>query len=469
MKKSIVFLLGFAIVSLFAAEQPALTVRFDQENGRIRKSLHGSNYMPSIIGANRDKDFQALRFTYCRTHDQALCNPGQRIVDTHFIFPREDADAADPKNYYFAATDHLLNTLVRNGGAAYYRLGTSIENTAGTAHFNTLPVRDAEQYAKIFAGIIRHYNHSWNNGFEMKIPYWEIWGEPNNIPCLWAGTKEEFIQFFATVLEHLKAEFPDEKIGGPGLTWPDPEWINPLLAECKKRGVTPDFISFHTYVDKPEVMVQLVGDCRAILDAAGCQETEVHLNEWHYLRGKWAELTAETDDSAYDDLTRGVSGMWGIDSAAFNVAMVALFHDVPLDVACYYGFGMSGNAGTWGFYRHGRRKNKTFHSMKMIGEFVNTYERRVRCESALPGIYALAAFNADRSRGAILLSDYRSKLNRVKLRLAGLQEIRNLEIVRLDQNNDENKDTAEIKDGLLTLGKDNGDSAVWLIRFDVVP
>ncbi|MCQ2380696.1 MAG: hypothetical protein MJ025_07235, partial [Victivallaceae bacterium] len=327
-------LCGVFTFSLAAA--PELAVRFDCPAGAVRKELHGSGYMPNISEMGNyhkgNAQFKKLGFSMSRTHDQTLFNPGERVVDTVFVFPLEKQDPSDPSNYCFGPTDFLLENLVSCGTLPYYRLGVSTENTPDNRHFNSEMPKDAVHYAKILAGIVRHYNYGWANGYRMGIPYWEIWNEPDIGVKMWKGDLAQFNRFFVTVLKQLKQEFPNEKFGGPGYqklcgTAAGEKNLRELLALCKEEGVKPDFISFHFYGYDARGALDYLDRIRAIMDECGFRDTEMHLNEWHY-NFDWAWRTWDTE-----------RGGGGIDSAAFNIAMFSGVHDKPLDVACYYGAG----------------------------------------------------------------------------------------------------------------------------------
>ena len=198
---------------------------FSRESGRIRKSLHGSNAVPRMSNRNIynfGPMYADMKFTASRTHDWALWNPGQRIIDTHFLFPLPKADPADPANYYFDATDEYFAQCAEFGTEVFYRLGTSIEHTKGK-HFTALMPEDFDRYAEVLAGIGRHYTRWWADGFHYDIRYWEIWNEADLGPQMWSGTLAQFEEFFAIVLKRLKSEFPELKIGGPAYCWFAPE------------------------------------------------------------------------------------------------------------------------------------------------------------------------------------------------------------------------------------------------------
>ena len=113
-----------------------LSADFTMEKGPIRRGLHSSGYAPTIshFGGSA-RDIKELNFDSMRTHDLALINSGQRVIDAHFIFPLQHLDATNPSNYYFKATDYLLGLSRSIGLKIFYRLGTSIEHT-GSVHFN---------------------------------------------------------------------------------------------------------------------------------------------------------------------------------------------------------------------------------------------------------------------------------------------------------------------------------------------
>ncbi len=136
---------------------------FTMATAKIRPALHSSGWTPRSSPRsiqNDDEAVKALNMTYARTHDWALVNAGQRVVDYQNIFPLFDKDPKDPSNYYFAPTDHLIQLSRDIGLKIFYRLGTSIEHT-GLVHFNAERPADYDKVAEIFSGIVRHYNKGW--------------------------------------------------------------------------------------------------------------------------------------------------------------------------------------------------------------------------------------------------------------------------------------------------------------------
>ena len=159
----------------------AAKVDFNRITGKLRPEQHGSNSCPPLYPRgllNFDAEFKKMNFWGSRTHDWALWNNGQRMIDTHFVFPLMHLDPADPANYYFESSDAIIKLCRDCGMRVFYRMGTSIEHT-GNQHFNTIPPKDYKKYAEVLAGIIRHYTKDWANGYEYEdMQYWEIWNEP---------------------------------------------------------------------------------------------------------------------------------------------------------------------------------------------------------------------------------------------------------------------------------------------------
>jgi hypothetical protein len=57
------------------------------------------------------------------------------------------------------------------------------------------------------------------------------------------GTKEEFFEFFKVAVTHLKARFPNLKIGGPAMAKPI-GWMEFFIPACAKEKVPLDFYSW---------------------------------------------------------------------------------------------------------------------------------------------------------------------------------------------------------------------------------
>ena len=435
---------------------------FGKTIGKVNPLLHNSNSAPDIhirsIRKN-DKELRAMNFQMSRTHDWALWTGGQRIIDTQFIFPLMKLDPKDPTNYYFDATDEALRVCQEEAGIKiFYRLGTSIEHTEGR-HFNTIIPDDFEKYAEVLAGIVRHYTKGWANGFHYDIQYWEIWNEANLGPKMWCGDFDSFVKFFVIVLKRLKSEFPELKIGGPALTALDLDCVRKLLNACREAGVKPDFFSWHSYTADPDGLVTQASAGRIALDEAGFKDTETCINEWHYLEtweGVHSNVTVESFQAAQKKAH-------GINSGAYNIAVLSGWQYTSLDTAFYYGARWEGN---WGYVTIDRQLDKNFYSMCLMGDMIRDYTELCPVENQ-GSIRLMAAKSADGKSAALLISDFRGTSDFVEIDVRGLEKAKVASVVKLDENADNEPASAQWDGKKLRLGKDAAGSAVFMVRFGI--
>ena len=316
-----------------------ITVDFSKDNGAV-KPMHAVNNGP--VGSKVRKGnstyeyFREAGIPFARNHDAAFCQSygGEYTVDVHRIFKDFDADVNNPENYDFECTDMCVSDTMSVGTQVYYRLGARIEHGKKVG---TFPPKDYLKWAEICEHIIRHYNEGWADGFHYNITYWEIWNEPDCInadgsnPC-WQGTEDDFVDFFCVAQKYLKERFPALKIGGPAfcsintVNRPEKErFIKKFFSELRKRNIPLDFFSFHRYTDEPIKMKSYIAQARNHCDIHGYTDTEIHLNEWNYVRG-WLG----------DDWTYTLRSEKGLKGASFVTGAMAIGQDSALDMLMYY-------------------------------------------------------------------------------------------------------------------------------------
>lgn len=440
-------------------------VNYGELTGTLNPAQHGSNTAPILSSRallNLDQELKDLHFHGTRTHDWALWNHGQRVIDTHFVFPLENADPKNPDFYYFDASDEVIRLAHSIDNQVFYRLGTSIEHS-GEKHFNINVPKDFHHYAEILAGIIRHYTAGWANGFHYPMEYWEIWNEPDGVTNMWNGTREEFIEFFTVVLKRLKEEFPNLKIGGPALTWLNQDYFTELLNACKKAGVEPDFISWHSYTSNPAQLIAQPAAARKFLDELGFHKVETCINEWHYLLS-WEGIQSSASSELYKRAVCGPTGLNGIDSAAFNLAVLSGWQSTPLDSAFYYGAGVDGN---WGFRDVYRSFNKSFYSMKMFGQILSNCTDQVASHSFSSSIFTLGAWNQDKTKAMLLIVDYRGSSPVLDVQIDGLEHVSYLSARTLDNSHNNFSVPVEMHRSVLSLTKQDAGSAAFLVEFEL--
>ncbi|MBQ2038623.1 MAG: hypothetical protein II486_04140 [Thermoguttaceae bacterium] len=444
-----------------AADGGAFSVDFTQKIGDVRP-INGINLWANMSCEtieDRRPLAEACQFSTVRLHDAPWDNNGIRLVDVHQIFGNLDADPKDPKNYYFGPTDDYIRNILTAGAVPIYRLGTSIEHTA-TKYFAIKPA-DPEHYAEICAGIVRHYNAKWADGFEWNLPYWEIWNEPNIVPQMWDSDYESYCRFYVVVAKRLRAEFPNIKIGGPALAGSNLAQIKQLADLCKREGAPLDFLSWHCYARYPNELLDPPAEIRKTLDEAGFPDAELHLNEWHYFPTEWSVVHGtKGGDQAKRELSESPTGLHGAEAAAFVDFVLTRWLDTPLTMSNYYAFGLE----RWGLIDPYGKLRPTYFALKFFGELRTEAPKRVA--TADPGQYVslLGAVSEDGSAKRLLVSVYKQDdAQTVEIDLKGVPEQGEVQVDYIDYDHDFASETVAYTDGKLKLNAQK--SSVFLVRF----
>ena len=345
----------FVLCSLcvnISSAMTTVTVNLSSAIGPIKpmNAVNNGPVVPPVLGdqpRGNFEEYRAARIPFARTHDSVRCvSGGARTCDISAVFPDFDADENDPRNYDFVFTDHYLDAIRRAGTQVFFRLGQSIEH--GPKKYGVLPPKDYAKWARICEHVIRHYNEGWGWGVDTAstarnvawsnqfgIEYWEIWNEPDldpsdgerpRNPRCWGGTTEEFFTFYETAAKHLKAAFPQLKIGGPALCG-RMDWGERFLRHCRDHAVPLDFFSWHAYATEPKTITARCDAYRALLDKYGFQKTESILNEWNYVKG-WTDQWVYTLEVE--------SGRFNQKGAAFIMATMIDCQSKPLDMLMFY-------------------------------------------------------------------------------------------------------------------------------------
>ena len=399
--------------------------------------------------------YKALKIPYARNHDASFFAGygGPHCVDIGAVFPCFDRDENDPAAYDFHLTDEcILNTLAA-GTQTFYRLGSRIEHE--TKKYGTLPPPDFRKWARVCEHIIRHYNEGWANGHRLHIEYWEIWNEPDGAEddadpywkkC-WGGTQAQFFELFGVTAKHLKACFPELKIGGPAVCCNSTPWTYAFLEYCAENRVPLDFFSWHAYSVSPENTLWGADKLRQKLDALGYTGTESICNEWNYV-WNW--------DTHFID---GILVINALKGAAFTAATMLYGQRLPIDMLMYYDFRPCVFCGPFNFYT--MRPQKPYYPFLMFSELYQM-GKEIAVSSDDSEIYAIGAKGED-GRFAVMGAYYndRSDLPAKTLTLKGLPN--GAQLFLLDETHDMTPAELLVTNGeaQLTLTP----YSVFLIRF----
>lgn len=444
------------------AQKASYSVDFKNQIGEIRP-LNGINLWAKFSRVTLE-DYQnvaeACHFSTVRLHDAPWDNEGMRLVDVHQIFGNLSADPLNPNNYFFGPTDDYIANIRKGGATPIYRLGTSIEHTA--KHYFAKKPEDMERYAEICAGIVRHYNAGWANGFEWDLPYWEIWNEPNLVPQMWDDAEwDSYCQFYVVVAKRLRAEFPNIKIGGPALTHWSWDLIGRLADVCRKEGAPLDFVSWHCYARKPSELLDPPYTARKMLDEAGFPNTELHLNEWHYFPTNWNVVHGTNGgDAAKRELATSPTGLHGAEAAAFVDYVLTRWQDSPLTMSNYYAFGLD----TWGLIDNFGKLRPTYYAFLLFGDQISNAPLRVETHDPGENVSLLGSVNESGTVKRLLVSCYKiDDPQAINIKLIGLPSEGEANVVQIDYDHDHLETKVPYSNGILTLMPQK--SSVFLISF----
>ncbi len=380
-----------------------ITADFSQKTGKIA-ALHGVTNGPRSgnFYINQTAYFQEAGIPYSRLHDTEYPFGSGHYVDVHCIFPNEDADPFDPANYDFKPTDAYLKSILDAGAQIIYRLGCSIEHGPVKCHVH--PPKDFNAWAEVCAGIIRHYNEGWADGFRWNIRYWEIWNEPEGgkigRTSMWSGTDEQFYQLYVVTANRLKKEFPDLSIGGYASCG-----FAALLSENRTdkgqymidyandffdyitdpaHPAPLDFFSWHLYSGNVDYYAADAAYARKLMDDHGFTEAESILDEWNYSGANMFDKM-QTEEGA----------------ALYAAAMIAM-QENRVDIATNYDGQPFLNY--CGIFRHTDfRPTKSFYSLK---DWNTLYRLGTAAQTVTEGARLYAASAVGDNGAAVLFSSY---------------------------------------------------------------
>ncbi|HFD39454.1 MAG TPA: hypothetical protein ENJ31_06350, partial [Anaerolineae bacterium] len=316
-------------------------------SGKTLRPLLGVNVGPVPGGTDPNNadvttQYQEIGVTMIRTHGYS--GP----LDMSIIYPDQNADPADPASYHFERSDRVFRAILDGGFEPYLRLGDSWNTPGLEQRAPTNP----QNWVRAAVEVVRHYRQM---AAESGIPlrYVEIWNEPNS-KQFWDSTPQAFFDLFAQTAQALKAEFPDLKVGGPGLTQgavmlpQGQQYTENFLAYLQDNGVPLDFLSWHLYSGNPEDYRRAARFYRKQLDAHGYADAESHITEWN--------TASETGEMRISDVSLRAKGKGAsLLSAAWivlqeegvDVSTIFRGTDTSIDVPAFYGI----------FYADGRPKH----------------------------------------------------------------------------------------------------------------
>ena len=197
---------------------------------------------------------------------------------------------------------------------------------------------------------------------------------------------------------------------------------------------------------------------RKLLEEEGFPNCQTAITDWHYLLS-WEGIQNNMSPERRKAAMEGPASLGGIDSAAFNLAVLSGWLNEPLDQAFYYG---ANPIGEWGFLDPFGQGNKNFHSMCMFGEFIHNCKSRIQTQKTHGNVYLSGSLADDGRQGQLLVVDYRGTADALCLRIDGMDGATATAEI-LDHEHNRTPATVNFADGTMTLHKSGSGSAAFLV------
>ncbi len=446
----------FGLLSLLGAGfLCAFDVDFNREIEPM-SVVHGMNLWP--VDPTEEELMKPLNIPSVRLHDAPIVTDGPAI-DVGMIFPDLNADPSNPENYKFDVSDQYIRRILDQNIQILYRLGTS---DFGNDNPYAGPIADPQKYAEICAGIVRHYNKGWANGYEWNLRFWEIWDESNMFKMWRSHDYSTFIDFYTVVAKRLHDEFPEIKIGGPSTSKVLLSYYRQLVKACQETGAPLDFIAWHCFTDNPDDLYIHQNEARAVLRDWDHydRDFEFILDEWHYFPMSFDEFQTPEGEKKAETLKDTENGFNGIDAAAYIGYALTRFQNRDLVMTYYY----SAPFAQWGLFREDHSPYKTYYAFLAFARLVQ--DAPIRVFSTDQNYTSVLAGLGENGKKGIMVSNWQQNMETLKLRLKGVPESGTVTVQRLDTttNNGFVTETVDYTGSELVL-KNRPGSFILLITF----
>lgn len=325
-----------------SGEMVFVRIDFTRSTGRL-KGLHqhfcGGG--PELLGPERQGAyFAAIGASLLRIW---LLQP------PHFFLGQTLEDARNPGKYDFSTIDAFATRADALGLELFPTLATTPPQlSVDGSSFG--PPKDLDVYKEVIRHVILHLTQGWADGHQFRIPYWEVWNEPDIADApgplagyFWTGSRQQYFDLYAALARMVKSivpvpGHPPYKIGGPALCLVnDGAWAEPFLEYCDAHALPLDFFSFHKYHDEPEAFARLIDKFHGMLGKfPRFRDTELVLNEWNM------KAPFETISSEGKSVRQYVFDVMGHpkygypESAVHHVRSLILMERSPLSKAGHY-------------------------------------------------------------------------------------------------------------------------------------
>ena len=187
-------------------------------------------------------------------------------------------------------------------------------------------------------------------------------------------------------------------IGGPGVTSPYSNIVQPFLVYCRQQKAPLDFFSWHRDARTPDDIVNAAKQAQKVLDEAGFTQAESYCTEWREMRG-WAWRTWSNTEKGAADTDALFAEFNGPKGMLFCATVLMRLQDTSIDIANFY---TGDTLPKWGLFNLYGYPHKIYQAFLAYNELYKV-GNRVKIETALDAAVVQAGVSDDRRNAALLI------------------------------------------------------------------
>ena len=201
---------------------------------------------------------------------------------------------------------------------------------------------------------------------------------------------------------------------------------------------------------------------RAICDEYGFKQTELMINEWHYITpgNFWGQFNTPAATAQHVDPT---TGLGGINSAVYTIQVLCGLQATCLDQAYFYGCGYTPGS-NWGILKADGQPNKVYYGLKAFGSALAAGDRIVKSQGTKE-VRLFGVASEDGARKALLVTAFKTPAREIEVEVKGVAPDAKPSCLLLDDTHDLVECPVSFKDGRLTLRTADDHSAAFLVTF----
>lgn len=216
--------------------------------GRAKEGL-GGNWKSQIKGVQEEIPFKYIRF--------------HGIFNDEMMIYNISTDGSIEYNWSYV--DELFDLLLSVNIKPFIELGfmpSELKRSDETIFWwkgNISPPNDINNWNDLIRNFIIHCINRYGLN-EVEDWYFEVWNEPEYEYVFWAGSKEEYFEFYKQTVFTIKSISSKLRVGGPSITYGSrlgSSWLDDFLIFCKDSNISLDFLSTHIYPEYiPEDVIE---------------------------------------------------------------------------------------------------------------------------------------------------------------------------------------------------------------------